>query len=343
MIDTQGGFATPLTDADGAVSLGSVVKWRDSACCLAEYPDRLAAIVRCPLDGSRPTSIHQAGAAPLDAELISRAEPFEYPTRDGNTAFAFYYPPQNPEYPETGSGTERPPLLVMSHGGPTAAASRALNLRIQYYTTRGWAVVDVDYRGSSGYGRAYREALNGRWGELDVTDCEDAVRHLVDRGLADPERIAIRGGSAGGFTTLAALTRSSTFKAGASHYGIGDLHALARDTHKFESRYLHTLIGSEASLDERSPISHADALSAPVIFFQGSDDRVVPPGQSRQMADALRERGIPVAYVEFAGEGHGFRRADNIARSLENEHQFFCRVFGLIGDQDLKNLEIENL
>lgn len=343
MVDTEGGFATPLTDAGGAASLGSVVKWQDSVCCLAEFPDRLAAIVRCPLDGSPPTAIHQPGTAPLGAELISRAERVQYPTRDGNRAFAYYYPPRNPEHPVTGAEGELPPLLVMSHGGPTAAASRALNLRIQYYTTRGWAVVDVDYRGSSGYGRAYREALNGRWGVLDVTDCEDAVRHLVDQGLADPDRIAIRGGSAGGFTTLAALTRSSTFKAGASHYGIGDLNALARDTHKFESRYLHTLIGSEAALDERSPISHADALSAPVIFFQGSDDRVVPPAQSRQMAEALRVRGIPVAYVEFAGEGHGFRRAENIARSLENEHQFFCRVFGLFGDDDVKDLEIENL
>jgi dipeptidyl aminopeptidase/acylaminoacyl peptidase len=343
MIDTAGGFATPLTDAGGAASLGSVVKWKDSVCCLAEYPDRLAAIVRCPLDGSPPTPIHQAGTAPLGSELVSRAEPIEYLTRDGKNAHGYYYPPRNPEHPVTGAETERPPLLVMSHGGPTAAASSALNLRIQYYTTRGWAVVDVDYRGSSGYGRAYREALNGLWGVLDVNDCEDAVRHLVDQGLADPNRIAIRGGSAGGFTTLAALTRSGTSKAGASHYGIGDLHALARDTHKFESRYLHTLIGSEAALDDRSPIFHADAMSAPVIFFQGSDDRVVPPGQSREMADALHRRGIPVAYIEFAGEGHGFRRAENIARSLENEHLFFCRVFGLIGADDVKGLEIENL
>ncbi len=343
MIDTVGGFATPLTDAGGAASLGSVVRWEDSICCLVDYADQLAAIVRCPLDGATPTPIHSAGKAPLGTQWVSRAEPIEYPTRDGKSAFAQYYPPRNADYPRNDAEPERPPLLVMSHGGPTAAASRALNLRIQYYTTRGWAVVDVDYRGSSGYGRAYREALNGLWGVLDVTDCEDAVRHLIDQGLADPDRIAIRGGSAGGFTTLAALTRSRTFRAGASHYGIGDLHALARDTHKFESQYLHTLIGSEAALEERSPISHADALSAPVIFFQGSDDRVVPPGQSRQMADALRERGIPVAYVEFAGEGHGFRRAENIARSLENEYQFFCRVFGLTPADDFNPLEIENL
>lgn len=343
MIDTVGGFATPMTDAGGAAGLGSLVKWDGNVCCIAEYPDRLPAIVRCPLDGSPPTPIHQAGTAPLGPDLISRAESIQYPTRDGKTAFAYYYRPRNPDYPVTGAEAERPPLLVMSHGGPTAAASKALNLRIQYYTTRGWAVVDVDYRGSSGYGRAYRQALNGQWGVLDVTDCEDAVRYLIDQGLADADRIAIRGGSAGGFTTLAALTRSRIFRAGASHYGIGDLHALARDTHKFESRYLHTLIGSEAALDDRSPITHADALSAPVIFFQGSDDRVVPPGQSRQMAKALRERGIPVAYVEFAGEGHGFRRAENIARSLRNEHEFFCRVFGLMGADDVNDLEIENL
>lgn len=343
MIDTVGGFATPMTDADGAASLGSVVSWEDGVCCIAEYPDRFPAIVRCSLDGSPPTLVYQAGTAPIGPELISNAEPIRYPTRDGKAAFANYYGPRNPGHAPTDPGRQRPPLLVMSHGGPTAGASRALNLRIQYYTTRGWAVVDVDYRGSSGYGRAYRQALDGLWGILDVSDCEDAVRYLVDHGLADPDRVAIRGGSAGGFTTLAALTRSDTFRAGASHYGIGDLNALARDTHKFESRYLHSLIGSEASLDERSPITHADALSAPVIFFQGSDDRVVPPDQSRQMAQALRERGIPVAYVEFAGEGHGFRRAENIARSLRNEHQFFCRVFGLTGPDEIKDLEIENL
>jgi dipeptidyl aminopeptidase/acylaminoacyl peptidase len=221
-------------------------------------------------------------------------------------------------------------------------ASNAFSRRLQYYTTRGWAVLDVNYRGSSGFGRAYRQALNGQWGVLDVTDCEDAVRHLAQSGRIDPERVAIRGGSAGGFTTLAALTRPGTFKAGASHYGIGDLGALARDTHKFESRYLLTLLGDLENLAARSPINHLDSFRCPTIFFQGSEDRVVPPNQSRAMADALRERGVPVAYLEFEGEGHGFRNAANIVRSIEAEHTFFCHVLGLQPAEPLASLEIFN-
>jgi dipeptidyl aminopeptidase/acylaminoacyl peptidase len=228
----------------------------------------------------------------------------------------------------------------MSHGGPTAATDSALNLRVQYYTSRGWAVVDVNYRGSSGFGRAYRTALNGRWGVLDVQDCEDAVRHLISRGLVDPARVAIRGGSAGGFTTLAALTTSATFRAGASHYGIGDLRALAEDTHKFESRYLETMLSCEADLHDRSPIHHLDGLSCPVIFFQGGEDKVVPPNQAQTMVDALIAKRIPVACVVFPEEGHGFRSAANIVRALEGELAFFSRIFGIRTPETLDEPEI---
>ncbi len=231
----------------------------------------------------------------------------------------------------------------MSHGGPTSAAGRSLNYKIQYYTSRGWAVLDVNYRGSTGFGRAYRKALDGHWGELDVTDCEDGVRFLSATDRIDPLRVAIRGGSAGGYTTLSALTTTHTFRAGASHYGIGDLTALAADTHKFESRYLGGLIGSEEAFITRSPIEHIDSLDCPVIFFQGGEDKVVPPNQALGMVNALREKGIPVAYLEFPEEGHGFRAAANIIRALEAEYAFFCRIFGITPADSLAAIEIENL
>jgi len=349
LIDTRSRFATPMANMIGATSHASLVKWGERVCCIAENPTRLPAIVGYPLDGGDAVILQEAGHAPIESAYISRAEHLTFPTRDRATAFANFYAPCNPHHEPPPNS--RPPLLVMSHGGPTGAAARGLNLRIQYYTSRGWAVVDVDYRGSSGYGRAYRDALNGKWGILDVTDCEDVVRHLADEGRIDPDRVAIRGGSAGGYTTLAALTlspelptaRRRTFRAGASHYGIGDLNALARDTHKFESHYLHTLLGDQAALDSRSPINHVDQLDCPVIFFQGSDDKIVPPNQSQLMVAALRNKGIPVAYLEFPGEGHGFRRADNIVRALEAEYQFFCRIFEIEPAEQLTTLEIENL
>lgn len=349
LIDTRSRFATPMANTLGATSHGSLVKWGERLCCIAESPARLPAIVGYPLDGGDATILQEAGRAPIESNDISQAEQLSFPTRDQRSAFANFYPPCNPQYEPPPNS--RPPLLVISHGGPTSAATRGLNLRIQYYTSRGWAVVDVDYRGSSGYGRAYREALNGNWGKLDVTDCEDVVRHLVERGRIDADRVAIRGGSAGGYTTLAALTLAPdptttsrrTFRAGASHYGIGDLNALSRDTHKFESRYLDKLVGDQQALDSRSPINHIDNLDCPVIFFQGGDDKVVPPNQSQRMVAALTSKGIPVAYLEFAGEGHGFRRADNIVRSLEAEYQFFCRIFEIEPAEQFTPLEIANL
>ncbi len=251
-----------------------------------------------------------------------------FATENGLTAYANYYPPANPECaPPAG---ERPPLVVKCHGGPTASASSVLSLGIQYWTSRGIAVLDVDYGGSTGYGRAYRERLKGAWGVVDVDDCVNAARHVIAEGLADGERAVITGGSAGGYTVLAALACRDVFKGGASYYGVSDVAALARDTHKFESRYLDWLIGpypERADLyRERSPLTHADRLSRPVIFFQGEDDRVVPPNQTEMMVEALRHQGIPTGYLLFAGESHGFRRAENIKRALDAELYFYATL-----------------
>lgn len=235
----------------------------------------------------------------------------------------------------------------MSHGGPTAATSTALRLNIQFYTSRGIAVLDVNYGGSTGYGRAYRERLSGQWGIVDVDDCCAGAAHLATQGRVDGNRLAIRGGSAGGYTTLACLAFSNVFAAGASHYGVSDLALLAQDTHKFESRYLDTLIGPYPERRDlyvaRSPLHHLEGLSRPVIFFQGLDDKIVPPNQAVLMVEALRKRRIPTAYVPFEGEQHGFRKAENIRRALEGELYFFARVFGFTPADPIPPVPIENL
>ena len=280
-------------------------------------------------DGRRETLARSVPEDP-DPAFVSRGEAVSFPTGGGRTAHAWFYAPKNPSFaaPE---GT-RPPLIVRSHGGPTGASDNGYSPAIQYWTTRGFAVADVNYGGSSGYGRAFRQQLNGQWGVVDVEDCCAAAAWLAENGKADPGRLVIRGGSAGGYTTLAALAFRDVFKAGASLYGIGDLKALARDTHKFESRYLDRLIGplpeAEAIYDARSPLLHADGISCPVIFLQGSEDKVVPPNQTEAMTAALRARGIPVALLMFEGEGHGFRQAENIAAALEAELAFFARTLG---------------
>jgi dipeptidyl aminopeptidase/acylaminoacyl peptidase len=243
---------------------------------------------------------------------------------------------------------ELPPLVVMSHGGPTSNASTGLDLSTQAFTSRGFAVVDVDYGGSTGYGRAYRERLNGRWGEVDVEDCIHAARALVDRGLADSARLIIRGGSAGGYTTLAALAyHPEVFAVGASYYGVSDLEVLARDTHKFEARYLDTLIGPYPAARDRylarSPIYALDRLACAMILLQGLEDEVVPPDQSRRMADAVRAKGLPVALVMFEGEQHGYRKAESLIRSLEAELAFYGAVFGFTPADALPPLQIDNL
>jgi dipeptidyl aminopeptidase/acylaminoacyl peptidase len=266
----------------------------------------------------------------LDPNDVSTPEPIEYPTTRDRTAHALFYPPKNSKY--TGPAEEKPPLLVISHGGPTSATTSSLRLSLQYWTNRGFAVVDVDYGGSTGYGREYRERLNGMWGIVDVEDCIQALHYLAARGDVDPRRAAIRGGSAGGYTTLCALVFHNVFAAGASHFGVGDLAALVRDTHKFESRYLDKLVGPyPAAADvyrERSPIHFADRISCPVILFQGLEDKVVPPNQAETFVEALRSKGLAYRYVTFPNEGHGFRRADSIQRAAEAELEFYASVFG---------------
>jgi dipeptidyl aminopeptidase/acylaminoacyl peptidase len=242
---------------------------------------------------------------------------------------------------------EKPPLLVFSHGGPTGATSGSLSLSIQYWTSRGFAVLDVNYGGSTGYGRPYRELLTGQWGIVDVDDCANGALYLVAQDRVDGERLAIRGGSAGGYTTLSALTFRDVFHVGASHYGVSDLAALAKDTHKFESRYLDRLVGpypeQEDLYQARSPIHHVEDLNCPVIFFQGLEDQVVPPGQAETLVDALRAKGIPVAYLPFEGEQHGFRRAANIKRALDAELYFYGQIFGFTPAGEIEPVEIENL
>jgi dipeptidyl aminopeptidase/acylaminoacyl peptidase len=260
---------------------------------------------------------------------ISAPEAITFPTTGGEVAHAFYYPPVSPTY--TAPSGERVPILVKSHGGPTSAAGGTLSLSVQYWTSRGFGYLDVDYRGSTGYGRDYRLKLEKTWGLLDVEDCASGARYLVETRHADPERLAISGGSAGGYTTLRALTATDkTFHAGASYYGVSDLAALARDTHKFESRYLDWLIGpypeAEKTYAERSPINHIDKLTVPVIFFQGTEDEVVPPNQTQMMVDGLKDRNVPVGYLLFEGEQHGFRKAENIRRALDAELYFYAAL-----------------
>jgi dipeptidyl aminopeptidase/acylaminoacyl peptidase len=267
-------------------------------------------------------------ADPAIGRCFSTPEAVEFPSADGRTAFGLYYPPSHPDY--VAVVNEQPPLLVKCHGGPTGAASSTLDLRIQYWTSRGIAVLDINYGGSTGYGRAYRQRLQLRWGIVDVQDCVHGARYLAGQGRIDEQRAVIAGGSAGGYTTLAALTFDSYFKGGASHYGVSDPAALARDTHKFESRYLDWLIGpypaQEALYRERSPLHHADRLRVPVIFFQGNEDQVVPPDQTERMVEALRAKNIPVGYLLFTGEQHGFRQATNIRLALDAELHFYAAL-----------------
>ena len=291
------------------------------------------------------TVLKPSSALALDPAFISQPEAVEFPTEDGVTAHGFFYAPRNPGY--IAAGKDRPPLLVLSHGGPTGATSTALDPEIQFWTSRGFAVLDVNYGGSTGYGRSYRERLRGRWGIVDVDDCVNGARYLATRGVVDLERTAIRGGSAGGYTTLCALTFRDAFRAGASYYGVSDLEGLAKETHKFESRYLDSLIGPYPARRDlylaRSPIHHSDRLSCPVIFLQGLEDVVVPPNQSERMFETLRAKRIPTAYLAFEGEQHGFRHAATIRRALEAELYFYSKVLGFQPADLIEPVPIENL
>lgn len=308
-------------------------------------PTDVVSIVKFDLGSRQFEILRRSNDLETYPQYFSVPRAIEFPTEGGLTAHGFFYPPQNPDY--RGPDNEKPPLIVKSHGGPTAAASTALSLSVQYWTSRGFAVLDVNYGGSSGYGRQYRERLNKKWGIVDVDDCVNGARYLAERGEVDGERLIITGGSAGGYTTLGALTFRNTFKAGASHFGISNLESMARDTHKYESQYLTGLLGPYPERKdiyyERSPINFPERLSCPVIFFQGLEDKVVPPDQAETMVDAIRAKGIPVCYVAFAGEQHGFRQAKNIKQALDGELYFYSRVFGFELPERVEPVEIENL
>jgi dipeptidyl aminopeptidase/acylaminoacyl peptidase len=315
------------------------------AVALAGAPDRAMGVYVLDAPQMRERLVADTGPLPLKEEWISRPRALSFPTGDGATAHGFYYPPCNPLHKAPAGMT--PPVIVKCHGGPTGATSPAFDAKVQFWTTRGFAVLDVNYRGSTGFGRPYRESLYGRWGEADVEDCVAGVRFLAQQGLANPEAAFISGGSAGGYSVLCALAFTDAFRAGASYYGIGDLAALFGTTHKFESQYDRWLVGDPADpatrrlFDERSPLKHADRIRCPVIFFQGGEDKVVPPEQSRSMHAALRTRGIPTVYLEFPEEGHGFRRAENIRAALEAELAFYCRVLGVTPAGDVPALDLE--
>ena len=337
LVDLDQGLASPIDDE--CSSYTDVVGTPDGVAYIAGHADKSRQVVSLRLDKRSRTVVAQHDGPAVDLGYIALPEPLTFPSAAGD-AHAFFYPPTNVEYgvPER----ELPPLLVTTHGGPTSNAWSDLDWRVQYYTSRGWAVVDVNYGGSTGFGRAYRQRLDGTWGKTDVEDSVACVRHLIAQGRVDPARVAIKGGSAGGFTTLAALAFTNVFRAGASHYGVADLKALASDTHKFESRYLDTLLGSPEAIVERSPINHVEGLNCPVIFFQGADDKVVPPNQAESMRDVLAAKGIPVVLLLFEGEGHGFRRAENVRRVIEAEYAFFAKVFGFEPADDLPELPWNN-
>ncbi|CEP11301.1 hypothetical protein [Parasitella parasitica] len=285
----------------------------------------------CSYDIKNQTIVHihrKSMATRLEPDFLSVGKEVIFPTTNGKSAYCYYYAPKNPHF----KGNGLPPLRVLSHGGPTAATDNSYSRAIQYWTTRGFAVADVNYGGSTGYGREYRNRLHLSWGIVDVDDCCNAAIYLADQGLVDPNKVAIEGGSAGGFTTLASLAFRKVFKAGCCRYGISDITLLAKETHKFESRYPDRLIGEypkdKAVYEERSPLFKADKIECPVIFFQGSDDKVVPPSQAEVMVNALKEKNVPVAYVLYQGEAHGFKRAENIKRTMELEQWFYGQIFG---------------
>ncbi len=325
--------------------IDDIVVEKKRALLIAGAPDRADAVVYLDLDGGDMKVLRASTSLDLSSEVLSMPETIEFETGNGEQAHAFFYPPANAMF--EGPADELPPLIVIGHGGPTGATTTSLRLPIQFWTSRGFAVLDVNYRGSTGYGRAYRDRLHGEWGVIDVEDCVNGARYLAATGRIDGHRLIIRGSSAGGYTTLAALTFHDVFKAGASYYGIGELEALAKDTHKFESRYLDQLIGPYPEGKDlyaaRSPLNHAHRLSCPVIFFQGLEDKVVPPNQAEMMAKALEQKGIPVAHLTFEGEQHGFRKAETIRRTLEAELYFYGRVFGFTPADEIRPVDIAHM
>jgi dipeptidyl aminopeptidase/acylaminoacyl peptidase len=334
-----------LIEIDGAyTAIDGLVPLEGAVLAIAGSPVQGPAVVRIAIPSGDVEILKRSRDRSIEPGYLSVPTAIDFPTEQGHTAHALFYAPANQDF--VAPADERPPLMVLSHGGPTSATSAVLNLGVQFWTSRGFAVVDVDYGGSTGYGRDYRDRLRGDWGIVDVDDCVNAAQWLAEQGKVDPDRMVIRGGSAGGYTTLAALAFRDVFAAGASHFGVADASALARDTHKFESRYLDGLIGpwpeAEATYIERSPIHHTDGLDCPIILFQGLEDRVVPPDQAETMADALRAKGIPFAHLAFEGEQHGFRKAGTIIRVAEAELSFYGQVFGFEPADEMEPVVIEN-
>ena len=328
--------------------ISSVRATKTKAYFIAASATESTAVIEFDLETRQFTTPRKSTDLKIDPGYISIPQAVEFPTTIPTTdhrppttiSHAFYYPPTNKDF--VAPDGELPPLIVEIHGGPTSQTYPIFSLGHQYWTSRGFAVLDVNYGGSTGYGREYRERLRNNWGVVDVEDCVNGAKYLVEQGLADPKRLCITGGSAGGYTTLAALTFKNIFSAGASHYGVSDLQALDDDTHKFESRYTFGLVPKEL-YNERSPIHHTDKLNVPVIFFQGLEDKIVPPNQAEMMVNALRKKGLPVAYVAFAEEGHGFRQSANIKRALDGELYFYSRVFGFELADEVEPVMIENL
>lgn len=301
-------------------------------------------IVSLDINTRRANTVYKPNQLSIPKEELSLPQAIEFPTSYGKTAHLFYYPPHNTKFTSKG---EKPPLVLFVHGGPTAHVYPSLKLSIQFWTSRGFAVADLNYGGSSGYGREYRNRLRKNWGNVCVKDACSAAKYLAEKGLVDSNRMAIRGGSAGGYTTLAALTFFDTFQTGTSLYGVSDLSLLAEDTHKFESHYLDLLVGKYPEEKERyqalSPLHHVDSLKTPLLLLQGDEDRIVPPNQAEKMFDALLEKKIPVAYVLFEGEQHGFRQSHNIQKAWESELYFYCKIFSIPVDSSLAKIEIHNL
>lgn len=342
VVDPETGGLT-LLDLDGEP--GDFVVAGNTVYAVLHYTDDLPAIVRYDPGSGETEVLRAAGERGIGTDAISEARPVTFPTGGGDHAYAYYYPPVNPAF--KGPADAKPPLIVTVHGGPTGAADRSFSLDTQYWTTRGFAVADIDYRGSTGYGRGYRRKLYGKWGVADVEDAVNGARYLAAQGLADPGKLLIRGGSAGGFVVLAALAFHDVFAAGANYFGVSDLEMLAGETHKFESRYMDQLIGPYPErrdlYRERSPIHSLEGLNEPLIIFQGLEDKVVPPNQSEMIFSALKKKGVTVAYLPFAGEQHGFRKAETRRRARQAELYFYGKVLGFTPAGEFEPVEIHNL
>lgn len=342
VLDAERGTLTPVSCQ--WQDFGNIRCASGKATFLGGASTLMPAVVEMDASGTTFEVLRRSSPLAIDPGYISMAKPIKFPTESGREAYAFFYPPNNKDF--SAPEGELPPLIVKSHGGPTSATSSTLSLGIQYWTSRGFAVVDVNYGGSTGFGREYRNRLYNSWGIVDVDDCVNAAKYLAQQGKVDAKRMAITGGSAGGYTTLCALTFRDVFQAGTSSYGVSDLEALAKDTHKFESRYLDRLVGPYPQAKDtyvaRSPINFAQKIKCPVLFLQGLEDKVVPPSQSEMMVNALRKNGIPVAYIEFEGEQHGWRRAETIKRALDAELFFYGKIFAFQPAGALEPVQIDN-